>query len=493
MSTLNPELLQIENESLKKQLNTLQGIVNDKDKAIQVLENKLKEGEELSSERIVKQLKRELERKEAEITDLKISLQIAINKEQETNVQLIAAERRCDVKISMLEKELSEERGKLESETLALKERREGVENLIIKENEALKKEIEGLNEQLKQCREADLVVKQRETEISDLIQKLTASYASIEEKAQFIHVLEKEVSLLRNQLQHYEKERPKILDIISKLGKRLPTNNLYTAPFATVCQKLAQVLEGDDITGLEDLISFLDNEENMSSRLNKSVIKETLQLDTNPVKQGLAATILSKKSDIVTKSGLKDDDILKTPRSELSRDSVISEDQSNYSHMTVEIFYSKLLEDKVKLIKTDLIKKFKKASFFYDILSSLNKDAVLAFSSAKLTYSAKDPVLFELKSLNERIKGKNKELKDSLHEIHKMKYQDSEAFLMLLFEEMISLVRFCLDEQSRLREIHETWLQAAAGSLMELNNEVYSKLNSQEFLELLRAKPRGL
>ena len=115
---------------------------------------------------------------------------------------------------------------------------------------------------------------------------------------------------------------------------------------------------------------------------------------------------------------------------------------------MTGKLFYSKELEDTTKLIKTDLISKFKKVSLFYDIINSLYKDTVSGFSAAKLTYAPDDPALIQLKQQIERIKEKNTELKATLLEIRKVKYQDSEMYLLLMFAELINLIKFCLEEQ---------------------------------------------
>ena len=72
----------------------------------------------------------------------------------------------------------------------------------------------------------------------------------------------------------------------------------------------------------------------------------------------------------------------------------------------------------------------------------------MIGFSSAKLVYTSKDPILAELKHQLERVKEKKAEIKINYSEIMKVKDRDSETFLLLLFGEVIQLVKFCLEEQ---------------------------------------------
>ena len=68
------------------------------------------------------------------------------------------------------------------------------------------------------------------------------------------------------------------------------------------------------------------------NNKLNTGVIKETLEIDTTPVKKGASADIISTKANFINKFGAQEgeDYLLRTPASSLSRNSIASEDQSS-------------------------------------------------------------------------------------------------------------------------------------------------------------------
>ena len=323
--------MQAEIQSLQIRIQTYEGIINDQEKTIDQYKKKLADSEVNYSEKLQKEFQKELERKDTEITDLKVQLQKAINAEQASQVHRITAENELENKVRRLEKALADERSKVEFELQSIKLQRASMEELVLKDNKAYKNEIESLKKEVLEGMDAKSKLRQVEAENAALLEKINLYFKKDEEKSQRIDELNKEVSTLKDRLYQLERERPRILAILSKLSEMFPLHDLHTAPYADIIQRLQNALEGaeDTVAHLEELKNYIENEEINPKK--PMVIKETIEIDTTPVKKGTSAVIVSKKAD-VGKSGQKDEeeDFLKSPPSELSRNSVISEDQSS-------------------------------------------------------------------------------------------------------------------------------------------------------------------
>ena len=87
---------------------------------------------------------------------LQIELQTEANKQHDISIQLISADKRYAEKINQLEKLLAEERSRVEAELKAASEKRSQLEGFVLRDNEAVAKEIESLQNQIAKGKELE-------------------------------------------------------------------------------------------------------------------------------------------------------------------------------------------------------------------------------------------------------------------------------------------------------------------------------------------------